>query len=155
MAISRLHVFHLNEIFLKNRINNIKTLALLRTWKVIADSISFKRPWNCLLDYCHRFEFNQHRLGLQVLKMSFFDTLGAPLNKQMLWVWIPPRRERIILVLSEDKCLYQHNQIERTHIPFCSSLPLRCCCRSLTSCSKSETKRDNLTVRAQKNLSYL
>ena len=79
-------LFHLNQIFLKNRISNIKTLALLRTWKVIADSISFKRPWNSLLDYCHRFEFNQHRLGLQVLKMLFFDTLGAPLNKQMLWV---------------------------------------------------------------------
>ena len=94
-TISRLHVFHLNEIFLKNRINNIKTQVLLRTWKLIADSISFKRPWNCLLDYCHRFEFNQHRLGFQVLKMVFFGTLGAPLNKQMLWVWIPLRRERI------------------------------------------------------------
>ena len=94
-AISWRDVFHLNEIFLKNRINNTKTLALLRTRKLIADSIFFKRPWNWLLDYCHRFEFNQHRLGLQVLKMAFFDTLGAPLNKQMLWVWIPLRRERI------------------------------------------------------------
>jgi len=61
-------------------------MALLRTWKLIVDSISFKRPCNCLLDNCRRFEFNQHRLGLQVLKMAIFDTLGAPLNKQMLWV---------------------------------------------------------------------
>ena len=30
----------------------------------------------------HRFEFNQHRFGSQVLKIAFFGTLGAPVNKQ-------------------------------------------------------------------------
>ena len=39
-------VFDLNKIFLKNRINNIKTLALLRTWKLVSKSISFKKPCN-------------------------------------------------------------------------------------------------------------
>ena len=46
-ATSRLDVFDLNKIFLKSKINNIKTEALLRTWKLIANSISFKRAWNC------------------------------------------------------------------------------------------------------------
>ena len=67
--------------------SKIKTLLLLRTWKPIADSISFKRPRNCLLDNCqlssNRFEFCQHRVGSQVLKIAFFGTLGAPVNKQM------------------------------------------------------------------------
>ena len=31
----------------------------------------------------HRFEFNQHRFGSQVLKIAFFGTLGAPVNKEM------------------------------------------------------------------------
>ena len=39
-------VFDLNKIFLKNKINNIKTLALLRTWKLVSKSISFKNPCN-------------------------------------------------------------------------------------------------------------
>ena len=39
-------VFDLNKILLKNGINNIKTLALLRTWKLVSKSISFKNPCN-------------------------------------------------------------------------------------------------------------
>ena len=39
-------VFDLNKILLKNGINNIKTLALLRTWKLVSKSISFKKPCN-------------------------------------------------------------------------------------------------------------
>ena len=38
--------FDLNKIFLKNKINNNKTLALLLTWKLVSKSISFKKPCN-------------------------------------------------------------------------------------------------------------
>ena len=39
-------VFDLNKIFLKNKINNIKTMAFLHTWKLVSKSISFKKPCN-------------------------------------------------------------------------------------------------------------
>ena len=68
------------KYFLKTEsINNIKTLALLHTWKPIADSICY-----CQLLY-HQTDSNsaEHYLGFQVLKIAFFGTLGAPVNKEM------------------------------------------------------------------------
>ena len=66
------------KYFLKTEsINNIKTLALLHTWKPIADSsatVSYYQTDSNSAEY---------HLEFQVLKIAFFGTLEAPVNKEM------------------------------------------------------------------------
>ena len=67
------------KYFLKTEsINNINTLPLLHTWKPIAQN-----PFPTVTYHQTDSNSAEHHLEFQVLKIAFFGTLGAPVNKEM------------------------------------------------------------------------
>ena len=95
-AITRLDFSDLNEILLEKQSKYFTIHWLCGTvGKLVADIISFKRPWNWLLTS------NQYQLSaiikqillLYVLKIALFGRLWLPVTKQIPWVWIPLKPE--------------------------------------------------------------